>query len=273
MIKKILLAAAVATTSAVLLSGCVSNVSRTDNVIELSQNMEVKSIANWSESSLKQLQKDGWTIREQQRQALREDNLAIPQSFSASDKDGNCFVSYNVYVTNVLKPDATDDYNTRETAYNYADAFMPSNFKEGTRNISIKNTNDKLQMLELSFTYENKQSKPLTEEEAKALQSQNESSSTPYQPEYVVDGEINEVYLTRVTRATVDNPLYDYLSGAPSVNGVATEGSPQKKGNMVIEMKYACKKQPLDMKLWDKLVADAAINFDALPTPTGAPKQ
>lgn len=267
MIKKLLLTTAALTASAILLTGCTS-VSRTDNVIKLGQNYEVDSIASWDESSLKVLQQEGWTLTEQQRQALREDNLAVPQGFDATNPDGTCFVSYRVYATNVFKPDAGDDYSTRETAYNYVDATLPLNSTESLKTIKIDKSEDKLEMLEIIFSYENKVSKSITEEEAKEIAKAG-GDLIEAQSQYTVDGEINEAYIVRVTKDVVPNPMYVFYErqneNAPEDIGGTPGGVPADEGNMVIEMKYACKKQPIDMELWDKLVKDAKINFDPLP--------
>lgn len=264
MIKKLFATTAVAVSAALLLSGCVTSTSRTDNVITLNQTFEFDSLANWDESSLKELQKEGWTITEQQEQALRDENIAIPQGFYAINEDSSCFVSYNVFVTNVMKPSASEDYITREEAYKYVDGNTPLSFTEGTTNIRIDGSSDKLEMINVDFSYENKVGKELTQEEAAALQAQAESTGVYPEPEYTVDGEIYEAYISRTTKNLVANPFY----AIAQKSNVEIPVEIQKEGNMVIEMKYACKKTPIDKKLWEKLLADATINFDPLPEVT-----
>lgn len=261
MIKKLLTTTAIAVSSALLLSGCVTSTSRTNNVVTLNQTFEFDTIANWDKSSLKELQREGWSITEQQEQALRDENIAIPQGFYAVNEDSSCFVSYNIFVTNVMKPSASEDYITREEAYKYVDGNTPLSFTEGTTNINIANSSDKLEMILLDFSYENKVSKEISQEEAAALQAEAERTGIYPEPEYVVDGEIYEAYISRTTKNLVDNPFYELSQNS----NIEIPTNIQEKGNMVIEMKYACKKTPIDKKLWEKLLSDATINFDSLP--------
>lgn len=270
MLKKTLTVSLVAITSVALLSGCTST-SKVDNVIKLSQNYEISSTPSWDESSVKELQKAGWDIQEQQETALREDNIALPQSFYATNKEKNCVVSFQSYVTNVRKPGAGEDYLTRDMGYTRSDGSEAKDFSEGTANIKIDGSDDKLEMLEIIYSFENKVAKPMTEEEAKAFQETpaNSAGIAP-DPGYTIDGMNEEAYLVRVTEATIPNPYYELIQNQTLTN--SADSPTQKTGNAVLEVSYACQNGKIDKELWNKLKADAKITFAPLPTLLAAKK-
>lgn len=246
---------AIAASLAILMSGCTS-VDKSNNAIPLTQNYETINAPQWDASAVTFLEGQGWTVTNYQTLAESK-GIVLPATFSATNKDNTCHISYSVRYEPLKNTQAGEDYLTRSLVSQELMTAQKSSLS--TQNIKISENNSKLEMLEATLTTDNYASDsnyvPITD-----------PNSTPTEPTPAIkDGNMNTIQLTRVFAKQYKNPFAQYSSFEGQDGYVAPDRS---VGNPILSLSYSCAKTNLDMNLWKDIVSNAKINSEPLSVET-----
>lgn len=245
--KNFIAVTALAASLAVLMSGCTS-VDKNNNTISLKQNYETINAPQWDASSVAFLEGKGWTVTDYKTLAT-DKGESLPSTFSATNKDNTCNISYSVRYEPLKNTQAGEDYLTRFVVGQELSTAQKSSLS--TQTVKIAENNSKLEMVESTSTTDNYAPDtnyvPITN-----------PTDTPTEPTPAVkDGNMYNVQLTRVFAKQYTNPFSQYSSFKGQEGYTAPDRS---TGNPILSLSYSCAKTNLDMNFWKDIVSNAKIN-------------
>lgn len=248
---------ALAAITVVSLSACTA--SPTDSLADkegnilLTTSVNVSKMPSWEKDSTSVLSKADWTVTQVAPNELQKQG-AFPTFYSAVSKDGACNFEISISAAPNQEVPDTEDFSTSEYVYQNVKLQGGTVGQETTKNISIQNSESKLEMLQLSYDYPNKVY-PVTD--TPLVEGTDPSTLPAVEP--TIDGKVNVISLSRVLTSSVTNPFYIANQQIDDAN--LPPGVVGKTGRPVITMKYSCLNTNLDMKLWDSVVSSSTLSL------------
>lgn len=248
-----------ATVASLALTSCAGSPTETlankEGNILLTTSVNVSKMPSWEKSSTTSLTSAGFTVTPVVANDLQKANGSFPTFYSAISKDGACNFDMTISALPIQQNPDTEDFTTREELYNNL-ALQGGTVvgKESMQNIAIQGSEDKLEMLELSYNYPNKVY-PVSD--APLFEGTDPTSLPVVEP--TVDGTINVISLSRILTSPVTNPFY--IANPQIDDANLPPGVVGKTGRPVITMKYSCLNTTPDMKLWDSVVNSSTLSL------------